>query len=128
MNFKNNHDFPDQTSPNLFFQSTYMRLTQPDDDLGGHLFLSLPSNVIHHIDTSSPLCPSKLRSKRTQFPRLVKRYDDFEDEDNVLATDHKNAFPHLREGIHEHLTSKDIEIIVLVEGIDALTSYTIQAR
>ncbi len=128
MNFKNNRDFPDQTSPNLFFQSTYMRLTQPDDDLGGHLFLSLPSNVIHHIDTSSPLCPSKLRSKRTQFPRLVKRYDDFEDEDNVLATDHKNAFPHLREGIHEHLTSKDIEIIVLVEGIDALTSYTIQAR
>ncbi len=129
MNNNNNSSMDnDQTSPNLFFKQTYMRLTQPDDDLGGHLFLSLPSNVIHHIDTSSPLCPSNMRSERTKYPRVTKRYDDFEDEDNILANDHKKAYPKLREGINDHLNSADLEIIVLVEGIDALTSYTIQAR
>ena len=127
-NQDNNMDNHDQTSPNLFFKQTYMRLTQPDDDLGGHLFLSLPSNVIHHIDTSSPLCPRNLRSARTRYPRVVKRYDDFEDGDNVFVNDHKKAYPNLREGINDHLNSADLEIIVLVEGIDALTSYTIQAR
>jgi hypothetical protein len=41
----------------LLFQHSVMRLTQPDDELGGMVFLLLPSEVYHPIDAWSPILP-----------------------------------------------------------------------
>lgn len=47
-----------------------MRLTQPNDELGGMLFTSVPSTVTHHIDAYSPLTPIHLRDD----DNLVQRH------------------------------------------------------
>ena len=41
----------------------HMRVLQPDDELGSHLYTSIPTNVTHHIDGFSPLAPLKMRKK-----------------------------------------------------------------
>ncbi|CAB9520489.1 rectifier potassium channel 2 [Seminavis robusta] len=47
-----------------------MRLLQPNDDLGGMLFTSVPATLTHHIDAYSPLTPSYLRDDDS----LVQRH------------------------------------------------------
>ncbi|EGB11729.1 hypothetical protein AURANDRAFT_12951, partial [Aureococcus anophagefferens] len=66
------------------FQQCAMRLDKPDDELGGWLFLALPSVVVHRLDAWSPLVPPAPR-----------------------ASGH--------------------EIVVVVEGVDPITSNTVQA-
>ena len=39
------------------FSTRVMRTQEPDDELGGMLFLALPTTVVHHIDPWSPLVP-----------------------------------------------------------------------
>ena len=39
------------------FSTRIMRTQEPDDELGGMLFLALPTTVVHHIDPWSPLVP-----------------------------------------------------------------------
>lgn len=39
-----------------------LRLMDPNDDLGGVLFPSVPADIVHHIDHHSALCPPKFRS------------------------------------------------------------------
>lgn len=46
-----------------------MRLLQPNDDLGGMLFTSVPSAVTHHIDSYSPLTPFHLRDDESLVQR-----------------------------------------------------------
>ncbi|CAK9083992.1 Inward rectifier potassium channel 18 (Inward rectifier K(+) channel Kir2.6) (Potassium channel [Durusdinium trenchii] len=41
------------------FETTQMRLLQPDDELGATLLLSMPSIVVHRIDAWSPLAPHR---------------------------------------------------------------------
>jgi len=75
------------------FQTRYMRLQNPNDELGGVLFLSVPCTVVHCIDQWSPLMPdSAVRetwenanddfvhnaSNRYVFPGIVLREADAE--------------------------------------------------
>ena len=67
-----------------------MRLDKPDDEIGGWLFLSLPSVVVHRVDAWSPLYPPPAwlaaRGKATQsdagpeaayrFPAPLQRESD----------------------------------------------------
>ena len=39
-----------------------LRLMDPNDDLGGVLYPSVPADIVHHIDHHSALCPPKFRS------------------------------------------------------------------
>ena len=48
-----------------------MRLLQPNDDLGGMLFTSVPTTLTHHIDAYSPLTPPHLRDNNDT---LVERH------------------------------------------------------
>jgi hypothetical protein len=41
----------------VWFQHSRMRLQQPDDTIGGKLFLALPSVVVHQLDAWSPFAP-----------------------------------------------------------------------
>jgi potassium inwardly-rectifying channel subfamily J len=117
--------------PPIFFQTCNMRLNHPDDEVSGSLFLALPATVVHHIDTSSPLVPYELRSRRSRWPRMAKRVDQFDDDENECTQDelqHAESIGHFRNKVREYMNSARIEIIVLVEGIDFLTSDTLQAR
>jgi hypothetical protein len=50
------HDRGDKGEP-VFFQQATMRLSHPNDEGGGMLFMVLPNMVTHRIDPWSPLCP-----------------------------------------------------------------------
>lgn len=70
-----------------FFQTRVMRLTNPNDELGGMLFMATPQVVSHRIDLWSPMFPPSARKTRTEdlhdgsayhFPGLVFREADRE--------------------------------------------------
>ena len=70
-----------------YFQTRVMRLTNPNDELGGMLFLATPQVVSHRIDPWSPLFPPAAHradrshdhdGKAYHFPGLVFREADRE--------------------------------------------------
>ena len=71
-----------------FFQTRVMRLTNPNDELGGMMFLATPQIVSHRIDQWSPMFPPAARVMPTDsdehdgnayhFPGLVFREADRE--------------------------------------------------
>mmetsp|Transcript_18440 Transcript_18440/g.30015 ORF Transcript_18440/g.30015 Transcript_18440/m.30015 type:complete len:843 (+) Transcript_18440:22-2550(+) len=75
------------------FQLRYMRLENPNDELGSQLFLNTPCTVLHAIDQWSPLLPPYLRrehwlkhddnfvhnsANRYQYPQIILRDCDLE--------------------------------------------------
>mmetsp|Transcript_43522 Transcript_43522/g.105081 ORF Transcript_43522/g.105081 Transcript_43522/m.105081 type:complete len:514 (+) Transcript_43522:160-1701(+) len=46
-----------------------LRIMHPDDEMGGMLYTSLPSEISHHVDHHSPLAPSKYK-----MPFLAKAH------------------------------------------------------
>jgi len=61
----------------IHFQNFFMRLTHPNDELGGNLLMTLPSLVVHEIDQWSPLYPPPVwRARdgivRWKSPRLIR--------------------------------------------------------
>lgn len=44
-----------------------MRLNNPNDDLGGVLYTSLPTEISHHVDHHSPLCPQVAKTRLPPF-------------------------------------------------------------
>jgi hypothetical protein len=76
-------DAPDRA----FFQTRVMRLTNPNDELGGMMFLPTPQTVSHRIDRWSPMFPPAARFNTSHeahdgdayhFPGLVFREADRE--------------------------------------------------
>ena len=52
------------------FDFQLMRISNPNDELGGKLYTSLPHRVTHTIDRFSPLSPSSAKGARTPTFRL----------------------------------------------------------
>ena len=84
------HDAP-QGPERAFFQTRVMRLTNPNDELGGMLFMATPQVVSHRIDRWSPMFPPAARLRTSDdahdgdayhFPGLV-----FREADREVATD-----------------------------------------
>ena len=50
------------------FQTRVMRLTNPNDELGGMLFLATPQTVSHRIDAWSPMLPPSVRAASSEDP------------------------------------------------------------
>jgi len=115
------------------FQTRAMRLEHPDDSLGGMLLLALPQLVVHRIDAWSPLCPKKSqwtsRSSRAtsfRYPQVLERRSDAESGSREALAPEPPA-PSL-DDLVQHLTTGQFEVICLVEGEDAISSNTLQAR
>ena len=129
----------------VYLKTQYMRLSKPDDELGGVLLMGMPSVVVHDIDAWSPLLPSdwttalqrKDPSADYRYPEPLQRSVDTingnrEDltaskvpgekaKSFTLSSDEEDA---IRRYWREH----KVEIVVVVEGIDPPTSCTMQAR
>lgn len=71
----------DPTEPFLF-QQNFMRLAHPDDQVGGYLFMSLPTLVCHALDAWSPLVPERpeheayMCMSNYEFPDVLCRHEE----------------------------------------------------
>ena len=55
------------------FQTRVLRITNPNDELGGMLFLATPQQVSHRIDRWSPLFPPSGYTKHTVAEKVDER-------------------------------------------------------
>eukprot|EP00929_Paragymnodinium_shiwhaense_P055020 TRINITY_DN27598_c0_g1_i4.p1 TRINITY_DN27598_c0_g1~~TRINITY_DN27598_c0_g1_i4.p1 ORF type:complete len:446 (-),score=52.46 TRINITY_DN27598_c0_g1_i4:195-1532(-) len=126
-----------ETDAGVSFQSRAMRLQHPDDELGGTLLLALPQMIVHRIDAWSPLCPATAQrhaggtpANSFQFPEIPQRAADGENgnRDSQLPPGENPLSGLTASDIGQHIVDNELEILVLVEGIEPLTSSTLQAR
>lgn len=123
------------------FQSFAMRLQQPDDNLGSMLLLAMPQHVVHRIDAWSPLAPPGTAgepgggpSAEYKWPDSLQREFDYESgnrEDHstkILGREPPKKTPVSTESIVKFMKDTDAEIIVLLEGTDSMTAYSVAAK
>ncbi|KAF0717163.1 hypothetical protein AaE_010917, partial [Aphanomyces astaci] len=85
------------------FQTLPMRIQSPDDNLGAFVLLALPQLIVHRIDPSSPLFPPPASSSSSTS--------------SVTQCE-----------IAHHVAQSDLELVVVLEGTDATSGNTMQAR
>lgn len=119
---------PGSSSPSAcHFQTCSMRLKHPDDETGSMLLLCLPQVVIHRVDASSPLMPppqwvrAECEGKEHEYTSSSERWS----EDERFETP---AQAHERLVIQKYMLDRSIEVIAVVEGVDAATGGVVQAR
>lgn len=119
-------------------QQHYMRLQIPDDELGAMLFLGIPNVVVHRLDAWSPLVPASRLSKdgkhdgkdRYRFPEVLQRAEDVDSGLREGKPSQPYEIPAGEEGdetVRRFMASVKTEIVVVVEGIDPVTSNTASA-
>jgi len=89
--------------------------------MGSMLLMTIPTTIVHGMNDTSPLLPplddyffaSSSSSRGGGGGGVVTNEDDH----------HRQV-----EAIKEHLQEKQVEVVVLLEGTDPLTSSSIQAR
>ena len=118
------------------FVSREMRLVQPDDRFGSHLWMGLPQVVVHRIDEHSPLLPSAPLwfdaggNAHPYPPTSESEAIPSSSEVDLLgggSATNSNIASKL-ENIRHFLMDRDIELVVLVEGTDEGTGAATQAR
>lgn len=130
------------------YQITYMSLDHPDDKLGGFLLLFLPAVIIHHIDSNSPLYPliqSEMQMrKETPLPENASeeqnstdlsggKPSELDDQSrncpSQMDTSTLSLKPVITESaLRNHIIGDDLEICVMIEGTESVTSNSLQAR
>lgn len=118
------------------FVSREMRLVQPDDRFGSHLWMGLPQVVVHRIDEHSPLLPSAplwfdAGGNAHPYPptsesEAISSSSQVDLLGGGSATNSNTASK--LENIQHFLMDRDIELVVLVEGTDEGTGAATQAR
>lgn len=142
----------------VFVRTDAMRVDRPDETLGGMLLMCLPSVVIHAIDLASPLLPRAMQHAHALTPRasakgsgsgalsgLALGSEGSHLPDSPRSTssprplsplpfpdadEHRGEIDAAAEeqAIKEYLENYRVEVIVMVEGTDSVTSDSIQAR
>lgn len=136
------HLLSNDGTPETLYQSYQMRVQQPDDDCGAMLLIAMPQTIVHRIDQWSPLFPPECLPNRTGTecnPKLFPAYPDPSQRmvdvengnrdggDNMQALLGAIKKP-TRAQIMNHIHQTELEVIVVLEGIDGATSNTMQAR
>jgi len=101
------------------FVSRQMRLLQPDDRFGSHLWMGLPQVVVHRIDENSPLLPSA----PVWFDAGAGPHRYPPHPPNISSYSKANS-----RCIQDFMYDRDIELVVLVNGTDEGTGAATQAR
>lgn len=135
------------------FVSRQIRLIQPDDRYGSHVWMGLPQVVVHRIDGSSPLIPSSplwfdaqglshsFQPASTHSGGAISTASEESEIKSSIGLDplapseppssffiQRQANERELSSIYEFLTDRDAELVVLVEGTDEGTGAAIQAR
>jgi potassium inwardly-rectifying channel subfamily J len=115
-----------------YFVSRLMRLIQPDDRFGSHVWMGLPQVVVHCIDQESPLLPPLTWYDAEGMENRCKSVDGDYRDSNTRAADPLAATEQITkadfESMKDFLNDRDAEIVVLVEGTDEGTGQNVQAR
>ncbi|KAL3939598.1 MAG: hypothetical protein SGARI_001313 [Bacillariaceae sp.] len=118
-----------------YFVSRHMRLVQPDDRFGSHVWMGLPQVVVHCIDQDSPLLPPStwydVEGMPNTCPPLLNNLVDSGNNGEVtdpLATVTMQTAEANFEAMNDFLNDRDAELVVLVEGTDEGTGQNVQAR
>lgn len=132
------HQMSDDELHENLFQCQQMRVQQPDDDNGAMLLMVLPQIIVHRIDQWSPLFPPECLPESGCFPNVAPSYPDPSqrqcDIDNgnrdgqTAGTSYRPYKQPTKSQILNHMRRSELEVIVILEGIDSLTSNTMQAR
>ena len=112
-----------QDSSACHFHTSSMRLKHPDDETGSMLLLCLPQIVVHRIDACSPLLPPPLwvSAEGKEHEHTSERLSENERTETP-------AQAHERSMIQRYMLDRSIEVIAVVEGVDAATGGVVQAR
>lgn len=94
------------------FVSRQIKLIHPDENYGSNLWMGLPQIIVHRMDDTSPL-----------MPPLPVWYDAQGGAHS--GYDHTNSMSSSQKAF---MLDRDMEIIVLVQGVDEATGATTQAR
>lgn len=131
------HDFDDDGNAEALFQCHQMRVQQPDDDTGAMLLMVLPQVIVHRIDPWSPLFPPECLPRDGHFPSVCPSFPDPSQRTIDMENGNRDGLPlgatlpyqqPTRAQIEHHLRKSELEVIVVLEGIDGSTSNTMQAR
>ena len=121
-----------ETTP---FVSQEIRLAQPDDRFGSHLWMGLPQVVVHRIDEKSPLLPAAPlwfdaggSAHRYPPPSSSESMSPSAEVDVLGSGGGSTDSSSKLECIQHFLMDRDVELVVLVEGTDEGTGATTQAR
>lgn len=124
-------------TPEALYQSHQMRVQQPDDDCGGMLLIAMPQIIVHRIDPWSPLFPPECLPEKDRNPKLHPAYPEPSQRLVDVENGNRDGGPPssvpaykkpTRTQIMNHLRKSELEVVVILEGIDGSTSNTMQAR
>lgn len=119
------------------FQCHQMRVQQPDDDTGAMLLMVLPQVIVHRIDPWSPLYPPECLPDDGHHPSVCPSFPDPSQRTIDMENGNRDGLPSgaalpykvpTRAQLASHLRKSELEVIVVLEGIDGSTSNTMQAR
>jgi len=137
------HKASEDLEDGFYFRTDALRLSKPDDELGGMLFMALPNVVVHDIDQFSALKPRNrdpgvLRDPSAQycFPDPLLRECDVETGSRDRRTKLPPVDPALLEAhyeqeeamIRKYWLEAKVEVAAVIEGVDPVTSDAVQAR
>lgn len=103
------------------FVSRPMRLKHPDEAYGSHLWMGLPQVIVHRMDSQSPLIPPSPTWYDDQgmghpTPPILSQ-DEEQGSNAVIAN-----------SLEDFWWDRNVEVVVLVQGVDEATGATTQAR
>lgn len=131
------HEIEDDDGIDNLFQCHQMRVQQPDDDTGAMLLMVLPQVIVHRIDPWSPLFPPECLPDAGHYPSVCPSFPDPSQRMIDMENGNRDGLPAgsalpykmpTRAQIVSHLRKSELEVIVVLEGIDGSTSNTMQAR
>lgn len=109
------------------FVSRQVKLLHPDENYGSHLWMGLPQVIVHRMDTQSPIVPSSPSWFDAQgvehVSPQISTYDENCEEAIACSADNSTL-----EDLVQFMLDRDMEIVVLVQGVDEATGAITQAR
>mmetsp|Transcript_11599 Transcript_11599/g.27902 ORF Transcript_11599/g.27902 Transcript_11599/m.27902 type:complete len:464 (+) Transcript_11599:150-1541(+) len=103
------------------FVSRQMKLKHPDEEYGSHLWMGLPQVIVHRMDSQSPLVPPSPTWYDEQgmvHPTpSISPQDEEQGSDSIIVN-----------SLEDFWWDRNVEVVVLVQGVDEATGATTQAR
>ncbi|CAJ1940232.1 unnamed protein product [Cylindrotheca closterium] len=105
-----------------YFVSRQMKLKHPDEEYGSHLWMGLPQVIVHRMDSQSPLVPSSQtwydeQGMEHSTPSMSPQEDEEQGSNTTIAN-----------SLEDFWWDRNVEVVVLVQGVDEATGATTQAR
>lgn len=117
---ENDSDIPNTAISTTYFVSRQMKLKHPDEEYGSHLLMGLPQVIVHRMDAQSPLVPpspSWYDEQGIQHPTP-----------SMFPQDEEQGSATIIKSLEDFWWDRNVEVVVLVQGVDEATGATTQAR